>query len=140
MLTHCGTLACLPPPAPVVPKIRAGGRAASCVHFQGADVILVPDNDDIGYSFINDVGAALAGTAKRIRVLRLPRLKHKGDASDWLEVGGTVEQWHELVEQAPDWVLRHYLDEILDKSCSMLRSWRPTSLRRLAREPRDSGS
>jgi hypothetical protein len=75
-----------------------------CVHFQGADVILVPDNDDVGYSFINDVGAALAGTAKRIRVLRLPGLKHEGDASDWLEVGGTVEQWHELVEQAPDWV------------------------------------
>jgi hypothetical protein len=73
-------------------------------YFQGADIILVPDNDDAGYGFINDVGAALAGTAKRIRVLMLPGLAPKGDASDWLDAGGTVEQWHALEGAAPDWV------------------------------------
>jgi hypothetical protein len=59
-------------------KNTDGWRADLRVHFQGADIILVPENDDAGYGFINDVGAALAGTAKRIRVLMLPGLTKKG--------------------------------------------------------------
>jgi putative DNA primase/helicase len=72
-------------------------------YFAGADVILVPDNDDAGYKHVQQVGAALSGIAKRIRVLRLPDLPDKGDASDWLAAGGTREEFDCLVEQAPDW-------------------------------------
>jgi hypothetical protein len=78
------------------------GELRAC--FQGADIVLVPSNDDSGYGYINDVGAALAGTAKRIRVLVLSGLPAKGDASDWLGTGGTAEQWRVLVERAPDWL------------------------------------
>ena len=64
-------------------KNTSGWRDDLRVHFQGADIVLVPDNDDSGYGFINDVGAALAGTAKRIRVLRLPQLApDDNDTSD----------------------------------------------------------
>jgi putative DNA primase/helicase len=79
-----------------------GGELHAC--FQGADIVLVPNNDDSGFRYINDVGAALAGAAKRIRVLLLPGLSPNGGASDWLEAGGTVGEWWALVEAAPDWV------------------------------------
>ncbi len=58
-------------------KNTSGWRDELRVHFQGADIILVPDEDDAGYSYINDVGVALAGTAKRIRVVRLPGLRRE---------------------------------------------------------------
>jgi hypothetical protein len=72
--------------------------------FRGADVVLVPDNDEAGYAHIGMVGAALTGIARRVRVLLLPGLPHKGDASDWIAAGGTAEQLWSLVDQAPDWV------------------------------------
>jgi putative DNA primase/helicase len=73
------------------------------VHFRGADVVLIPDNDDAGYGHINAVGAALTGVARRIRVVMLPELPPKGDSVDWIMAGGTAEALWRLVEMAPDW-------------------------------------
>jgi hypothetical protein len=68
---------------------------------RGADVILVPDDDNSGYEHIQMVGAELSGgIAKRIRVLRLP----SKDTSAWIAAGGTVEQLLALSEQAPEWM------------------------------------
>jgi Protein of unknown function (DUF3631)/CHC2 zinc finger len=72
-------------------------------HLRGADVVLVPDNDGAGFKHIQDVGAALAGIAKRVRVLLLPDLPQKGDILDWQKAGGTREMLDQLLEQAPDW-------------------------------------
>lgn len=72
-------------------------------HLRGADVVLVPDNDDVGHKHVQEVGAALSGIAARLRVLVLPGLPPKGDISDWLTSGGTREQLDELIEHAPDW-------------------------------------
>jgi hypothetical protein len=69
--------------------------------FRGADVVLMPDHDDAGWKHINPIGAALHGIAKRICVLPLPGLDHKGDVQDWAAAGGTVEKLLELAEQAP---------------------------------------
>ncbi len=44
----------------------------------GADAILIPDNDDAGYKHIQEVGAALTGIAKRIRVLPVAGLAAEG--------------------------------------------------------------
>ena len=71
--------------------------------FMGADVVLVPDNDDAGHKHVQEIGAALTGVAKRIRVLVLPGLPPKGDIADWLAAGGTREVLEGLVEQAPGW-------------------------------------
>jgi hypothetical protein len=82
-----------------------GWRDKLRVHFRGVDVIMTPDNDSAGFKYIADVGAGLTGVAKRIRVLMLPGLTKEGaDTSDWLEAGGTAEQWRALAELAPDWV------------------------------------
>jgi hypothetical protein len=70
---------------------------------RGADVVLMPDNDDAGWNHINIVGASLVGTAKRIRVLVLPHAKAKDDIIDWAKAGGTREQLDALLNQAQDW-------------------------------------
>lgn len=67
----------------------------------GADVVVVPDNDDQGENHAQVVGAALRGKAKSVRVLRLPDLPPKGDIYDWVGQGGTLSRIQELTEQAP---------------------------------------
>lgn len=71
-------------------------------HFVGADVVVLPDNDDPGRAHGEKVEAALAGTAARVRVVELPGLPVKGDVSDWLDAGGTVAELVALAEGAPD--------------------------------------
>jgi Protein of unknown function (DUF3631) len=69
--------------------------------FRGADVVLIPDDDEQGWQHVNAVGTHLKGTAARVRVLLLPNAK---DASAWIEAGGNREQLDQLIEGAPDWV------------------------------------
>lgn len=70
---------------------------------RGADVVLVPDNDDPGWKHVHGIGASLVGIASRTRVLVLPDLPAKGDVRDWLAAGGTREHLDALVDAAPDW-------------------------------------
>jgi hypothetical protein len=73
--------------------------------FSGADVIILPDNDDAGRNHAQVVAASLQGRAKRVRILELPGLPLKGDVSDWLESGGDRDELMKLVERdAKDWV------------------------------------
>jgi putative DNA primase/helicase len=73
-------------------------------HLRGADILLLPDNDEPGWRHVNEIGIALTGIAARIRVVALPGLPPKGDVCDWLETGGTREQLDALVDGAVDWV------------------------------------
>lgn len=72
-------------------------------HFVGADVVIVPDNDEPGREHAEKVARALKPVAARVRVLTLPNLPRKGDVCDWLQAGGTVEELHRRAEAAPDW-------------------------------------
>ncbi len=91
----------------MVATCNAGGakkwKPEHAAFLEDADVILVPDKDDVGWQHINIVGASLVGIAKRIRVLILPDLPPKGDIIDWARSGGTREQLDELIAKAPDW-------------------------------------
>jgi hypothetical protein len=70
----------------------------------GADVVILPDNDDAGRAHAATVGASLRGVAKRVRVLELPELPPKGDVSDWLNLGGDVAELLTLTSKAAkDW-------------------------------------
>lgn len=51
-------------------------------HFRGADVVVLPDNDEPGRAHARDVATKLNGIAKRVRILELPDLPLKGDVSD----------------------------------------------------------
>jgi Protein of unknown function (DUF3631)/CHC2 zinc finger len=70
---------------------------------RGADVVLLPDNDGVGWEHVNVVGSSLSGIAKRIRVLALEHAKPKDDIVDWANAGGTREQLDVALETAPDW-------------------------------------
>lgn len=86
---------------------NAGGagkwRAEHAEFLKGADVVIVPDNDEPGREHGQGVARSLKGIARRIRVLDLPNLPRKGDVSDWLDGGGRVEALHVLIEASTDW-------------------------------------
>jgi hypothetical protein len=70
----------------------------------GADVVIMPDNDPAGRSYLEDVANSLRDVATSIRTLELPGLPPKGDIIDWAAAGGTVERLHELIErEAKPW-------------------------------------
>lgn len=72
--------------------------------FLGRDVVLVPDNDEVGRAHVEIIARSLVGYAERIRVLILPGLKVKGDVIDWLADGGTRDQLDELIAALTDWM------------------------------------
>jgi hypothetical protein len=71
-------------------------------HFKDRDIYILPDNDEKGANHATQVAAALDGIARSIRVVTLPGLAPKGDVSDWLNSGGTVDQLADLLRAAPE--------------------------------------
>ena len=73
-------------------------RDEYALHFAGAgDVIILPDNDDVGEKHAADIKRSIASA----RVLRLPGLPDKGDAFDWIAAGGTVDELYKIAKEAP---------------------------------------
>ncbi len=72
-------------------------------YFKGKQVIILPDNDDPGRKHADSVARHLHGTAALVKIIELPGLPEKGDISDWLAAGGTVEELQQLAENTPEW-------------------------------------
>jgi 5S rRNA maturation endonuclease (ribonuclease M5) len=70
-------------------------------YLRGRHVVIIPDNDVAGRNHAEQVAQSLHNVAASVKVVSLSNLPEKGDVSDWLNVGRTVEQLRELVEQAP---------------------------------------
>jgi 5S rRNA maturation endonuclease (ribonuclease M5) len=79
-------------------------RDEYCEMLRGADVVILPDNDPPGQSHAQQVASKLQGKARSVKVVNLPDLPAKGDVSDWIAAGGTVEQMRSLVDATPEWV------------------------------------
>lgn len=95
--------------------------------FDDADVVIVADNDAqsvnkktgqllyhedgrpkfAGRDHAHAVAARLVSRARRVRVLDLGKVWRecpvKGDMTNWIEAGGTVDALYALVDQLPDW-------------------------------------
>jgi hypothetical protein len=67
----------------------------------GAHVVIFPDNDEPGREHALQVARSLRGIAASVRIVNLPNLPPKGDVSDWIAAGGTVEHLQELIAAAP---------------------------------------
>ena len=68
------------------------------------DVAILPDNDMAGEQHAEAVASSLSGGKDKpssIRIVRLPDLPEKGDVSDWLDAGGTLDRLRNLVAKAP---------------------------------------
>ena len=85
----------------------AGGvadwRSDMARSLRGREVVILPDNDAPGRKHADNVARDLLETALRVRVVDLPGLPEKGDVSDWLDAGGTLEELIALVRAAPKW-------------------------------------
>ena len=85
----------------------------------GAHVVVCPDNDAPGREHAVKVADALRGVAADVRIAELPGLAPKGDVSDWLDAGGTVDELERLVADAgappvarrTRWTLRELLGD-----------------------------
>jgi hypothetical protein len=70
---------------------------------RGRHVVVLPDNDPPGRDHAEAVAKSLTGVAASVKILGLPNLQAKGDVSDWLDAGGTVEQLRQRVKESPEW-------------------------------------
>jgi hypothetical protein len=86
---------------------NAGGaskwRSEYSDQLRGAQVVILPDNDNPGRKHAQQVAQSLHGKAASIKVIELPGLPPKGDVSDWTAAGGTKQKLLELCDQAPPW-------------------------------------
>ncbi|GMB01862.1 phage/plasmid primase, P4 family [Pelosinus sp. IPA-1] len=64
---------------------------------EGAEVIILPDNDPPGQEHAEMVTSQLLSRGCRVRVVNLPDLPPKGDVTDWLQVGHTKDELLQLV-------------------------------------------
>jgi len=80
-------------------------------HFADRRVAIFPDNDDVGHKHAQDVARSLCRVCQWVRVINLPGLPLRGDFSDWIDAGGTVEELAQLVHEAPVWVTEDGHDE-----------------------------
>jgi replicative DNA helicase len=99
----CGTLDRLG----IVATCNNGGagnfRPELAQYFAGKHVAICPDNDDPGRAHAVKVSAVLAPVAKSLKILELPGLPAKGDVTDFVNAGGTVDQIRELYRKAQPW-------------------------------------
>lgn len=72
-------------------------------YLKGAKVAILPDNDEAGFKHAEQVAGSLYRKASKMKIVKLDGLQPKGDISDWLNNGGTVDKLKLLVESAPQW-------------------------------------
>lgn len=105
-----------------VETLRALGLVATCnrggamkwddsytVELQGADVIILPDNDKPGKDHAALIAGRLRGSVRRLTVVTLPDLPDHGDVSDWLAAGHTLKDLQALVATASPTVEQPHL-------------------------------
>ena len=97
-------------------RLCAGGLVATCSPMgagkwrdeyakalTGRNVVIIPDNDDPGRSHAQAQTRSLRGKAATVKMITLSGLPEKGDVSDWLSLGGTIETLRAMVEATPEW-------------------------------------
>ncbi len=72
-------------------------------HLRRKVVVILPDNDPAGKAHAQDVARNLHGVATSVKIVEIPGLLEKGDVSDWIDAGGTLERLRALVDAAPEW-------------------------------------
>lgn len=116
--------------APATTNPRGAGKWGSCNidgYFADANLVVIADNDPqtknakgellyhqdgrprfVGWDHAHDVAAHLNVVAGQIRVMDLkkfwPQCPDKGDVSDFIAAGGTLDQLYDWAEQIDPWV------------------------------------
>lgn len=71
----------------------------------GHDVVILPDNDEPGITYQQEVVELIHGLDPRpkIRIVNLPGLPEKGDIVDWIQQGGEKQKLLKLLEATTPW-------------------------------------
>lgn len=69
------------------------------MHLKDRDVVILPDNDEPGEDHAKKVEQSLNGIAKSVKIVRLPGLPPKGDVSDFLNKGKTLQDLLKAIEK-----------------------------------------
>ena len=69
-------------------------------YLKGRDVVILPDNDDVGRKHAKKVKELSEKQSRTVNILALEGLDEKGDVLDWLAMGNTGEELRNLVESA----------------------------------------
>jgi putative DNA primase/helicase len=70
---------------------------------KGRPVAILQDNDEAGRKHAEKVARSLYGEAASVKVVALPGLPEKGDVSDWLDAGNSVDDLLRIVNETPQW-------------------------------------
>jgi hypothetical protein len=73
---------------------------------RGRTCYILPDNDPAGRDHAQKVAQSLHGQAASVKIVELSALPERGDVSDFLAQGGTVDQLRELAARALEWTPR----------------------------------
>ena len=83
---------------------RGNKWPASCnSYLKGADIYIVPDNDEAGREHAQGVALSLYNSGISCKIVDLPGIETKGDITDWFKAGATPEMLIELAKEAIVW-------------------------------------
>jgi putative DNA primase/helicase len=72
--------------------------------FEGLNCVILPDNDDPGRKHAEQVANSIFGKALTVRVLELNGLPEKGDVTDWIEQGNSVDDLMQIAKTTKLWL------------------------------------
>jgi hypothetical protein len=70
-------------------------------YFKGANVVILPDNDEAGRKHAQQIAEMLEGVAGETRIVELPGLPEHGDVSNWLGAGWNADQLKAIIDSTP---------------------------------------
>jgi P4 family phage/plasmid primase-like protien len=74
-------------------------------YFRGKTVVVIPDNDEVGRKHARHVAESLRRAGATVKMIELPGLPEKGDASDWLaqrtDKTKAAEELRKIAENTP---------------------------------------
>jgi hypothetical protein len=87
-----------------LPTATSGGvgsfREDHADALRGKDCLIIPDADDAGRAYAQNIAAMLRGKAASVKVCEIP---HAKDLAEALENGMTVGEIFDLFEKSPEW-------------------------------------
>jgi putative DNA primase/helicase len=75
-------------------------RGSYSESLRGANVDIVPDNDQPGREHAKQVAQTLQDKAASVKIVEVPGLSGSEDVSDWLDAGGTAKELKRMAREA----------------------------------------